>query len=69
MLISKRSPLTNKINELEVPVTEEQLYHWKSGMLIQKAMPNLDKGLREFLISGITPDEWIEYFGTGVFDE
>lgn len=69
MLISKRSPLTNKINELEIPVAQQQIENWKNGMVIQKAMPDLDKGLREFLISGITPDEWIEYFGTGVFNE
>lgn len=58
MLITMRSPLTGKINTLEVPCTPEQIEAWENGTLIQEAMPNVPAPLREFLMSGITPDEW-----------
>ena len=37
---------------------------WQSGALIQNAFPNLNKDEREFLITGITPDKWVEIFGS-----
>jgi hypothetical protein len=37
---------------------------YKDGALIQEAFPNLDKAEREFLISGVTAEEWIALFGT-----
>ncbi len=55
--------LTNIISTREIPITSEQLRSWEEGELIQKAMPNLDKDDREFIISGNTPDEWYEAFG------
>lgn len=33
------------------------------GAMIQDAFPFLDAGEREFLMSGITPDEWDRMFG------
>jgi hypothetical protein len=32
-------------------------------MLIQDAMPNLTSDEREFIVSGITKDEWDSVFG------
>lgn len=58
MIITMRSPLTGKTNTLEVPCTPEQIEAWENGTLIQEAMPNVPAPLREFLMSGITPDEW-----------
>jgi hypothetical protein len=58
MLIQRRSILTGKSTVREMNVTEEQLHLWESGVVIQKAMPHLSKEDREFLISGITTDEW-----------
>lgn len=63
MLITKTNLLTGKTHTLEVPCTQEQLDAWKGGMLIQRAMPQVPGELREFLISGITPDEWKQMFG------
>jgi len=62
MLITKTSTLTGKHNSMDLPVTKEQLFHWQSGNLVQDVFPNLDKDQREFLISGITPEEWQEAF-------
>jgi hypothetical protein len=36
---------------------------WEGGELIQNVMPELSPEEREFLISGITPKEWDEYYG------
>lgn len=63
MIIRKQSPLTGKFNELDIPVTQEQIDKWQSGTLIQNAMPNLTTDEREFLITGYTPDDWEAIFG------
>lgn len=44
------------------PVTNGQIENWKSGMLIQRAFPNLSAEDREFLISGICPTCWSKLF-------
>jgi len=36
---------------------------WEAGMLIQDAMPDVDTPLREFIKSGVTPEEWNSMFG------
>lgn len=63
MLITKRSILSGKINEREIPVTQEQLDAWKVGELIQFALPHLSSDDREFLMNGITPEEWDDAWG------
>jgi hypothetical protein len=63
MLITKTSPFTGKMHTIDIPVTEEQLANWRLGALIQNAMPNLTAAEREFLMTGITPEEWALTFG------
>jgi len=36
---------------------------WESGVLIQEALPMLNAGQREMLISGTCDDCWTEMFG------
>ena len=48
---------------MEINVIKAQLDAWLEGMLIQDAMPQLTPAEREFLMTGITPKEWHEYFG------
>jgi hypothetical protein len=63
MLIRRMSPVSEKINEMEIDVTEEQMNRWKSGaVLIQDAMPDLTEFEREFIMTGITKDEWTDLF-------
>jgi len=38
--------------EFVLDVTDEQVTQWRTGMLIQRAMPNLTAAERELLISG-----------------
>lgn len=55
--------LSGARNAREIPVTQEQLDAWNSGVLIQNAMPNLSADDREFIKTGITPEEWEDLFG------
>lgn len=63
MLITRTSPISGARHTLEVNCTPEQLAAWEGGVLIQNAMPNVDAALREFIKSGVTPEEWISMFG------
>ena len=63
MLITRTSPISGATHSLEVNCTPEQLAAWEGGVLIQDALPNVDAPLREFIKSGITPQEWISMFG------
>ena len=66
MQITRKSPFSGKINVLEIDVTQEQLNRWENGELIQKVFPHLTPDEREFIMTGITADEWNETFGVGV---
>lgn len=58
MLITRKSQLSGIERTLEINVTQQQLDMWKGGMLIQKAMPQLTDDEREFIMTGITAEEW-----------
>jgi hypothetical protein len=62
MLITRTSPFSGKEHIREIDVTAEQLAAWKNGTLIQNAMPNVSAEDREFIMTGITPEEWEETF-------
>lgn len=63
MQVTKTSMFSGNENTREIDVTPEQIARWKGGELIQNVMPHLSGDDREFLISGITPEEWKSYFG------
>ena len=63
MIIERESPLSGNKNRMDIPVTLTQIDAWKGGELIQRAMPNLTPDEREFLMTGITADEWENHFG------
>ena len=58
MLIERRSPFSGAVNQMNLSITEEQIRSWQNGTLIQHAMPHLSAGQREFLLTGITEEEW-----------
>lgn len=43
---------------MDLPITVAQMKAWEGGLLIQDAMPNLTPGQREFLLSGLTDEEF-----------
>jgi len=69
MKISRKSILTNKVHEKEMPsVTQERLDEWRPGQgrvgkPIQEVFPELSANDREFLLSGTTPEERVGLFG------
>lgn len=65
MKFPRLSPISGKINTLDLDVTVDQFVAWEKGALIQDAFPNLNMYEREFIISGITKDEWDAKFGDG----
>ena len=62
MLITRTSRLTSIERTIDIDCTKEELENWKSGMLIQNAMPNVSTDDREFIMTGITSDEWNKLF-------
>jgi len=58
MYISKHSMLTGDEHTMDLNVTPRQIKAWQEGTLIQNAMPNLTSVEREFIMTGITKDEW-----------
>ena len=64
MLIMRISALTGEVNEMELDITPEQLDTYENfGVLLQDAFPNITPAEREFIKTGITPEEWDQYFG------
>jgi hypothetical protein len=64
MLITKVSSFTKKTHTLDIDVTNEQIAMWKGGMFIQEAMPHLTPDEREFIMTGITAEEWAKEYGS-----
>jgi hypothetical protein len=58
MKISRKSPFSGETNVMDIDVTREQILDWEAGELIQYGMPNLTSEEREFIMTGITADEW-----------
>ena len=58
MLIERKSILSGNVNAMNIDVTPTQIASWENGMLIQSAMPDLSADEREFIMTGITPNEW-----------
>lgn len=63
MLITRKSLISGIERTLEIPVTQEELDNWEGGMLAQEVFPNLTADQREFIMTGITPEEWEETMG------
>lgn len=64
MKVTKRPPLSQVEHTLELDVTQEQLDRHAAGEFAQDVFPELDADAREFLISGITAQEWADAFST-----
>jgi hypothetical protein len=63
MIIERESPFSGNKNRMDINVTLEQIAAWQGGELIQNAMPSLSADEREFIKTGITPEEWENTFG------
>lgn len=69
MLITRTSPISGIETSKEIDVTQDQINAWKSGELIQNAMPNLSESDREFIMTGFTDEEWSNIFPDDIEDD
>jgi hypothetical protein len=56
--ITRVSPFSGKTHTLTIGADPKHWEAWKKGALIHKAFPDLSPDQREFIQSGITPEEW-----------
>lgn len=64
--ITKVSSVSGKEHTREIPVDTIKYLNWTRGNipgLIQDIFPELSADDREFLMTGITPEEWDDIFG------
>jgi|TARA_R110000765_G_C18551652_1_gene562387 hypothetical protein len=62
MKITRQSMFSGQVNSMNINVTNAQIEAWQGGVLIQTAMPDLSPDQREFIMTGVTPQEWEETF-------
>jgi hypothetical protein len=62
MKITRTSQASNITRTLDLPITQEQLDAFNTGTLIQRAFPHLTSAEREFILTGMTQEEWDEVF-------
>lgn len=66
-LLQKTSDITGVIHTREIPMDElvfESCFEaWQHGALIQDAFPMLSADDREYIKTGITPEEWDDCMG------
>jgi hypothetical protein len=66
-MVTRRSPFTGKVNTLELPIDDDTFHicsmAYDAGALLQDAFPMLSAAHREYIKTGITPEEWEAVFG------
>lgn len=63
MWIKRKSVITGIERNRNIPVNPDDYFMWKAGLgSIQDLMPYLTDNDREFILSGITDDEWESMF-------
>lgn len=59
MLITKTSQYSGQTRTLEIPISEQEYQNLLAGKgHIQEICPHLSPSEREFLMTGMTDDEW-----------
>lgn len=59
MNIQRKSVLTGVVRTRNIPVNPEDLALWEAGFIsIHEAMPYLNDNDREFILTGMTSEEW-----------
>ena len=66
VLVENNCPLFQTTSQMELPMTVKQFEsahrQWVNGELIQNAFSRLNDNQREFIKTGITPEQWNTIF-------
>lgn len=63
MLITRTSMVSGETHTIDIPsVTEDQMRLYEQGALAQDAFPDANADEREFIMTGITAEEWSRHF-------
>jgi len=69
MIITKKSQLTGEEHSMNLDVSQDQMTRFynrkETGEYVQTIFPNLNPEEREFILTGITPDEWNDFIVDG----
>lgn len=63
MQVTRKSGFTGVVRTRDLPVTEEELKRWQDGAKAQVVWPHLSPGDREFIMTGVTEEEWADAVG------
>jgi hypothetical protein len=55
--VAKMSPVSGKVNKMDLPITEEEHQLLFVGRLVAKIWPKLTEEQREFLRTGRVPED------------
>lgn len=58
MIIERKSIISGISHTRDLDISDAQIERYNSGGLAQNVFPNLSANDREFIISGITDEEW-----------
>lgn len=62
MQITRKSMFTGVVRTIEIAITQQQLDAWKIDKVdIQIVAPELQPWEREFIMTGVTKEEWAEW--------
>lgn len=69
MLIKRKSVISGVERNRDIPVNPDDLIAWERGLgSVHDVMPYLNDIDREFILSGITPEEWDSAFSEQIED-
>jgi hypothetical protein len=67
MIIKRTSSISGIAREKDIPVNPDDYMSWKMGLGgITDLMPYLSSEDRDFILAGITKDEWREFIKMGL---
>ena len=64
MKITKKSPFTNKLITVDLPITQEQYATYKQGVDAELVFPNLSREHLLFIKYGMSPEEHKKFVNT-----
>lgn len=69
MIIKRKSVFSGVTRSKDIPVDPEHFAEYEAGYgSLQDLMPYLTDEDREFILSGMTPDEWKNAFSQEILD-